>query len=262
MQIEIVWGCSADQKGLLVGHDLLSSNPVVLLCHGLLSSRESATNRALADRFFAQGIATLRFDFVGHGSSANPSDPLAPFTLTACLEQVKGAISCLKAEGATQVGIVGSSFGGLVALLTAARHPEMVAVGLKCPVVDYPPLWQARLGKGGIRHWRESGRLVFATHTGRASLPYQFYQDILSQDALQATTISAPVFIIHGDADEDVPVEQSRELFRGLRSPKDLVVLPGADHEFSKPEDFARMIDLLSTGMMKWLRPNEDRGLS
>jgi len=256
MQIEIIWGRSADERGLLSGPDLLHPKTAVLLCHGLLSHRDSATNRALADRFLSQEIATLRFDFAGHGSRVDPSDPLGPFTLTRCLAQTSGAIAWLKAQGAERIGIVGSSFGGLVALRTAARHLDIVAVGLKCPVVDYPPLWQARLGEGGMRHWQESGRLVFATHTGRASLPYGFYHDLLSQETGQEAAISNPVLIVHGDADEDVPVEQSRELFRRLQSPKALVVLPGADHEFSRPEDFARMIDLLASGMVARLRPD------
>ena len=250
MQIEISWGQSADQRGLLVAPDPVRPKTVVLLCHGLLSSRDSATNRTLADRLLPHNVATLRFDFVGHGSCADPDDPLAPFTLTRCLEQTRGALSWLKEQGATRIGIVGSSFGGLVALQTAARHPDIVAVGLKCPVVDYPPLWQARLGEGGMRHWQGSGRLVFATHTGRASLPYRFYDDLLSHKTAPAAMIASPVLIVHGDADEDVPVEQSRELFRHLQSPKELVVLPGADHEFSNPADFEKMIDLLVAGMI------------
>ncbi len=254
MQIEITWGQSADERGLLTGPDPAHPKTVVLLCHGLLSHRDSATNRTLTDLFLAQDIATLRFDFAGHGSSADPADPLAPFTLTRCLEQASGAISWLQEQGATRIGIVGSSFGGLVALRTAARHPDLLAVGLKCPVVDYPPLWQARLGDGGMRHWQESGRLVFATHTGRASLLYGFYHDLLSQQAVLLAKIVSPVLIVHGDADEDVPVAQSRELFSRLQSPKALVVLPGADHEFSKPEDFERMIDLLAAGMVARLR--------
>ena len=255
MQIEIVWGSDIDQRGLLAAPDPVHPKTVVLLCHGLLSNRDSATNRALVDRLLAQDIATLRFDFVGHGSSADPNDPLSPFTITRCLQQADDAISWLKAQGATRIGMVGSSFGGLVALQTAVRHPEIAAVGLKCPVVDYPPLWQSRLGEGGMRHWRESGRLVFATHTGRASLPYRFYDDLLSQKAGWAATIASPVFIVHGDADEDVPVEQSRALFGRLQSPKELVVLPGADHEFSRPADFERMIDLLFAGMVVRMRP-------
>lgn len=254
MQIEVIWNRFADERALLVGTDPIHPRTVVLLCHGLLSNRDSATNRALSERLLAQGIATFRFDFVGHGSRADPNDPLRQFTLSRCLEQTNGAIAWLKAQGAERIGVVGSSFGGLVALRTAVRHPEIVALGLKCPVVDYPPLWQARLGEGGMRHWRESSRLVLATHAGRVSLPYDFYHDLLLHEVGQEAAISSPVLIVHGDADEDVPVQQSQKLFERLQAPKELVVLPGADHEFSRSEDFERMIDILTAGMVARLR--------
>jgi pimeloyl-ACP methyl ester carboxylesterase len=211
-----------------------------------MSSRESQTNRTLTERLSTHNVATLRFDFVGHGLDKSP---LTALTTTRCLQQVDGAIGWLKRTGYARIGLVGSSFGGWVAMRAAARHPTLFALGLKCPVVDYPPLWEGRLGTGGMQQWKESGTLALATPEGRARLSYAFYEDLLCYPiAPVAAAIRSPVFIFHGQADEDVPATQSEQLAALLSSPTDLTLLPNADHEFSNPTDFSVMIDGLIRG--------------
>lgn len=225
---------------------------VVLLCHGFMSNRESSTNRRMTRQLLTQGIATLRFDFFGHGRSDGPFQQL---TLTRCLNQAEGMLEWIKRNRYRRIGLVGSSFGGLVAVHLAAKHPELDAVGLKCPVSNYPPIWRAQLGEGGMKNWKESGILSFATPEGKARLEYAFYEDIVTYDSYRAAQeIQAPTLIVHGDADEYVPFDQSLRLFDTLRTERDFEAIPGADHAFSKPADFEKMIDRLSA----WL--SERRG--
>lgn len=227
-----------------------STSRAVLLCHGFMSSKESETNRTLTPRLLSKRIAACRFDFFGHGESDGPFSRL---TLTQCLEQTEGMIRWLNENGYTEVGLVGSSFGGLVAVHTAARHPALFAVALKCPVSDYPPIWRAQLGETGMSHWKESGILAIATPHGKARLDYAFYEDQLKYDTYRAAAqIKPPTLIVHGEADEYVPFDQSLRLFDTLRLPNDqreMEAIPGANHEFSKTEDFERMI----TRIEKWI---------
>ncbi|MFQ5780786.1 MAG: alpha/beta hydrolase family protein [Nitrospiria bacterium] len=222
---------------------------LVILCHGFMSSKESSTNRALTERLLPNDIATCRFDFFGHNESAGSFQEL---TLTRCLNQVEGILQWSAQSGYGKIGLVGSSFGGLVAIITAARHPVLRAAALKCPVSDYPAIWQARLGEGGMKQWRESGILSFATMDGKARLEYPFYEDLLKYDTYrEAGLIRSPTLIVHGDADEDVPVDQSRHLFDTLQSPKEMEIIPGAGHEFSNPDDFERMAERIAAWLMK-----------
>jgi pimeloyl-ACP methyl ester carboxylesterase len=222
-----------------------------------MSSRESQTHRTLTERLNARNVATLRFDFVGHGANRSP---LTELTTTRCLQQVDGAIGWLKREGYSRIGLVGSSFGGWVAMRAAARHPNLFALGLKCPVVDYPPLWERRLGATGMEQWRESGVMTFATPDGKARLSYAFYEDLLLYPiAPVAVAIKSPVIIFHGQADEDVPATQSQHLASLLSSPIQLTLLPNADHEFSNPDDFSALIDGLVAGLCGYLEEDEKR---
>ncbi len=246
---------NGETAAILTTPDTAGPFPVVLLCHGFLSSKESATNRALSQRLPALGIATLRFDFFGHGESRGPFQEL---TLTRCLNQTKVALSWLKAFGSPRIGLIGGSFGGLVALHTAAQCADLSVLGLKCPVFDYPPLWRERLGEAGMRGWQEEGNLSFMGPAGKARLGYAFYEDLARYDGERAAAeIRCPTRIVHGDADEYVPVSQSQRLLAGIRGEQDLVLLRGANHDFSEPFHFTRMIDLLTDWIGRWLIQNK-----
>ncbi len=218
---------------------------IVLLCHGFLSDKESGTNLALSRRLLPENIATCRFDFDGHGEQ---NRPLKEMRMSRCLNQVEAILDWLPTQGFTQIGLLGSSFGGLIALHGAARK-NLSVLALKCPVSNYPPLWRDRLGEAGMRFWKENNLLTFAGLDGRAQLEYEFYEDLLQYDTYkEAATIQAPTLIVHGDADEDVPYSQSEQLFEVLHCEKVFETIEGADHPFTKAPDFEQMLKHL----FKW----------
>ncbi|MBI3805408.1 MAG: alpha/beta fold hydrolase [Nitrospirae bacterium] len=222
----------------------------VLLCHGFMSGKESGTNRTLTPRLLSKKIAACRFDLFGHGES---DGPFARLTLTHCLDQTEAMLGWLREKGYSQIALVGSSFGGLIAIHTAAKHPEFFSVAFKCPVSDYPPIWQTHLGETGMNHWKESGLLAIATPNGKARLEYSFYEDLLKYNTYRAAAlIQSPTLVIHGEADEYVPFDQSLRLFDTLRlvnDQREMEAIAGANHEFSNPEDFEKMI----TRIERWI---------
>ena len=54
--------------------------------------------------------------------------------------------------------------------------------------------------------------------------------------------ITCPVLIVHGDADELVPVKEAHELHGCLNHLKHLLVLRGGDHRLSNPAIMQRAI--------------------
>lgn len=216
---------------------------IVLLIHGFMSNKDSDTNLELTKRLLTKGMATVRLDLFGHGESDGLFQQL---TLSRCLHQVEGLIAWIKKNGYEQIALVGSSFGGLIAIHTAAKHKELISLALKCPVSNYPILWQSRLGKDGMANWEKEGLFSFIFDDQKARLEYGFYADLLKFNTYaDAAHIKTPTLIVHGDADDDVPVDQSIRLFDTLRiarPQKELVLISGADHGFEKPEDFNQMI--------------------
>jgi len=242
MEREVILESSAGaQTALILNEPPAGSESIVLLCHGFMSSKESQTNRLLSEKLLSKEIATCRFDFHGHGEHKAPFQEI---TLSLCLKQIDAVLSWVLKNGYSRMGMLGSSFGGLTAILSAAKHPEITTVALKCPVSDYPPIWRGLLGEAGMKNWQADGLLSFATPEGRARLNYAFYDDLLNYDTYQeAIAIKAPVLIVHGDADTDVPFQQSEDLLETLKSKASLIAISGADHQFTKPKDFEEMID-------------------
>jgi len=243
-----------EQTAVILAQPSNATNKIVLLIHGFMSNKDSETNLELTKRLIAKGIATVRLDMFGHGKSDGLFQQL---TLSRCLHQVEGLIAWIQENGYEEIGLVGSSLGGLIAIHTAEKHPELVSIALKCPVSSYPVLWESRLGKGGMAHWEKEGIFSFIFDDQKARLEYGFYEDLLKFNTYaDAARIKTPTLIVHGDADDDVPVDQSIRLFDTLRIArplKELVLISGADHGFEKPEDFKQMIDKIEDWILSYI---------
>jgi dipeptidyl aminopeptidase/acylaminoacyl peptidase len=115
------------------------------------------------------------------------------------------------------VGLLGVSQGGQVALLAAARGAAVAAVAAWAPVTDLDR-WRATTSEPGIVDYLDR---TVGTDTRRRS-PVDV-----------AVDITAPVLLVHGDADERVPKEQSELLAAALRQHDrdvELQVLSGIGH--------------------------------
>jgi hypothetical protein len=224
----------------------------VLLCHGFLSGKNSTTNKTLTRSLTEQGIATFRFDFFGQGESEGPFEAL---TVTIALGQALAALDLLVARGYKRIGLIGSSFGGLVALLTASQKPELACLGLKCPVADFAEVLRLEFGEAGMAHWKTHHEVPDVTGGPKpVRLRYALYENCLTYDGYKAAaTIKTPTLIVQGSQDELVPLHQSSRLMEVLRGKRQLEIIPGADHTFSKGEDFRKMTTLLADWMVKHL---------
>ncbi|MGH7164631.1 MAG: alpha/beta hydrolase family protein [Nitrospiraceae bacterium] len=233
-----------------------ATDRVVVLCHGFLSNKNSNTNKTLTPLLIERGIATFRFDFLGQGESQGPFEQI---TVTAALDQARAALELVSSMGYRRLGLIGSSFGGLIATLAAGQALEhgasLFALAQKCPVPDFPEMLRLEFGEAGMERWKQADEIPNVAGGGEPiALRFSFYIDSLAHDAYKAAeVIQAPVLIVQGDADEYVPLHQCRRLYDALRATKRLEILPGADHGFSKPEDFRTMTALLADWMIQHL---------
>jgi hypothetical protein len=208
-----------------------------------------------------RGIATLRFDFFGQGESEGPFEAI---TVGIAVHQVLAALDLVKSRGYRCIGLVGSSFGGLTAVLAAAQFltaknteiASLKCLALKCPVSDFPAMLEKEFGPMGISEWQATDRIPNVIGgAGRIRLRYSFYEDCTRHLAYAAAgSVTIPTLIVHGDADEDVPVAQSMRLTQSLAGKSSLIILPGADHHFSHPEHFQEMTRRIAEWLAEHLR--------
>jgi pimeloyl-ACP methyl ester carboxylesterase len=221
--------------------------PTVVFLHG---AGFDHTIWALLARWFAhRGSAVLAPDLPGHGRS--DGEPLGSI---AALADWTAAL--IEAAGARKATLVGHSMGSLIALETAARHPEkvtalgLIAVAAAMPVspqllkaaeagdraaVDMVNLWGHghRAGLGGSLApglWMTGS----AERLLERSADRILFVDLLAchefRDGLaSAAKVKAPAILVLGERDAMTPAKGGRELAAALANAR-VVTLKGAGH--------------------------------
>jgi len=228
------------------------TNLCVILCHGFLSDKNSRTNRRLTELLVPQGISTLRFDWCGMGES---QELFSNLSLKQCEEQLDAAFQMLQKRGMDRLGLVGSSFGGLLAILSAHRQDRLRALGLKCPVVDFPEVLRLEFGPEAMERWKSTNHIPNIVGDGSpVPLQYDFYEECLTYDAYASSSrIHVPALVVHGDQDELIPRSQIDRLLTTLNTTKQLQLIEGANHQFGRPEEFRLMTNHLAKWMIQYL---------
>jgi pimeloyl-ACP methyl ester carboxylesterase len=238
------------------GREFDASLPTVVFLHGAGFDHSAW---ALHTRWFAHhGFAVLAPDLPGHGRSPGPVLP----TIAAMADWTA---ALLKAAGAAKAHLIGHSMGSLIALETAARHPDKVsALGLigtaatmtvgpdllkaaeanDQAAVDMVSIWglgfSAELG-GSLAPglWMHGG----AQRTLRDCAPGVLFNDLSAcnayQDALAAAaSVKVPTTVILGERDMMTPARAGKALAAAIPHAR-TVVLPGAGHMImaERPDD-------------------------
>ena len=217
------------------------SKPVVVLLHGGLSSSHSMLSgigRSLAKDF---GIGA--FDRRGHGRTADTAEDVSYEAMA------DETIAYLELLG-RRAHLVGHSDGGNVALLVAARRPDLlkrvVVVGANfhhAGLMDFPLLepdapgyeeWVEKFAASspdGREHARE---VLVKTNALFRSGPTMSADDL--------SDIAVPVLVLVGD-DDVATLEHTVTLYESLANAQ-LAVVPGASHAVLKerPKESARII--------------------
>jgi alpha-beta hydrolase superfamily lysophospholipase len=187
----------------------------VVIAHGLYSSMQSPKLNRLAQTLADASYFCLLFDARGCGDS--PGD-VRHTTLSSRRDDLLAAAQALSglAPG-LPLAFLGSSLGGTAALLAGQARPPLCLICWSTPV-DLSAL-MARL----------------TAQPNPPDLP-EMVADIPRHD-LQAILAASPRLLsVHGQEDDVVPVAQAH-LAQGLApDPKDLLILPGADHRLTRDE--------------------------
>lgn len=205
--------------------------PAVIAAHGLLSGKASEKYLRLADAATPHGIALCRFDFRGCSESGGA---LAESNLGDRLRDLQAVIAWVRRrpESDGRVALMGSSMGGFLSLWAAAADPGIAAIAT----------WAAPAALHDL--------LARPPEVRASGLGEPFLAELRSGRMLEAPEGVRNVLVIHGDADEVVPVDHARRLWKGAADPKRIEVLAGADHSISDPAHRDRAVALT----VHWVR--------
>jgi alpha/beta superfamily hydrolase len=214
--------------------------PVAILMHGFMGNKDGMLEKLTADKLAQNGIASIRFDFNGHGESEGP---FSGMTVPNEIEDATRVYEYVKSlPSAGHVAMTGHSQGGVVASMTAG---ELGADKIKCVVLLAPA---AVLRDDAIR-----GSTMGARYNPLDPPEYvQLFGDIKLGREYIKTAFSLPIYetaqkytgpacIIHGTGDQVVPYTYG-ERYHSIWPGSELHILPAADHMFSK--EMQKVVDL------------------
>jgi uncharacterized protein len=195
--------------------------PRYIYLHGFASSPASRKARFFAERFRELGIG-LEIPDLAEGNFRN-------LTLTA---QLKVIAQISRDE---PVSLIGSSMGGYLAALYAARHAKVEKLILLAPAFSFASRWPETLGARAMEQWKSTNTLkVFHYSEGcEVELGYQLVDDAGQYEAYP--DVAQPVLIFQGRNDTVVPPEYAVRFAE--RRPNVRVRLLDSDHELGNVLD-------------------------
>lgn len=213
--------------------------PAILWLGGFRSDMTGTKAQALATWAERRNRSFTRFDYRGHGQSGGDFERLGIGDWRA------DALTVLNTVTSGPVVLVGSSMGGWISLLAALAQPERVAgMILIAPAPDFTQrlMWES-LPETARRAILDTGRYERPSAYGDG--PYVITRTLIESGRAhgvlhQPIPIAAPVRILHGMQDPDVPWQLSLELADRLQSADvQLSFVKGGDHRLSTPSDLA-----------------------
>jgi pimeloyl-ACP methyl ester carboxylesterase len=217
------------------------AGPTVVWLSGYRSDMAGTKAEALADWAKAKGRGYLRFDYFGHGES---SGDFVKGTITRWREDALAVIDEMT-EG--PLVLVGSSMGGWIACLAAMARPERTAaMTLIAPAPDFTTkLMPTRFPPEALAALRDAGVWMQPSEYGDPNpITLALLEDGARWSILDAPVpITAPVRILQGGEDPDVPWRHALELAQAIKS-ADVVfsLIKDGDHRLSRDQDIVRLV--------------------
>ncbi|HIG97429.1 MAG TPA: HAD hydrolase-like protein [Candidatus Aenigmarchaeota archaeon] len=228
---------------------------VVVMSHGFTSNRNSRLYIQLEKELNAKNIGTVRYEYYGHGLAyGHKKRGLSnDTTITKTVESLKSIIKYLRQRGYNRIGLVGSSFGGLISLIVASQDKKFEFLLLRSPVTNVIELWNERVSgsKNKILHeWKNNDIFHYNREEVEYDLKWEFWTDMQKYNMLKiGEKISCPIFIVHGDKDEIVPIKYSEDFSKTVGAR--LKIIKGSNHSYSNPKNFIEMKSSIKDFVLK-----------
>ncbi len=207
--------------------------PTIIILHGFGGNKMGPhfmfvkLSRILSDNEFA----SVRFDFAGSGES---DGEFIDMTLSGELEDAKNILDYVKTLNfvdTTKIGVIGFSMGGAVAsVLAGIRRDDIKSLCLWAPAGNMAEIVLNDFIAEGYPEFLDRGYHEFEGQM----IGKSFVEDIGKIDIYGiASEYNGNVLLLHGDADEVVPLNASHKYLAHYGQKAGLNIIRGADHLFS-----------------------------
>ncbi len=221
--------------------DASDKSKIVLIGHGVTGNLDRPWAEGLADALAEAGYPALRFSFSGNGDSEGD---FRESTVSKEVGDLGAVIDAAKEAGYEEIIYAGHSMGGAVGVLRASSDDRINRLISLAGMVHTAKFCDVEFGE-------EKPDEGFMWEDEDCPLSSTFVNDMHAIESVldKAADIHVPWLLVHGDADDVVPIEESREIFARANEPKKFVELPGVNHVFAE-QGLAPMVDTV----VSWLK--------
>ncbi|MDF1607261.1 bifunctional alpha/beta hydrolase/OsmC family protein [Hoeflea sp. YIM 152468] len=220
-----------------------------LFAHCFTCSKDTLAAKRISGELARAGIAVMRFDFTGLGSS---DGEFASTNFSSNVEDLRAAAEWLEVHYSAPEILIGHSLGGAAVLSIAGQLASVKAV-----VTLAAPSEASHV----IEHF--GGKVDEITAKGEAevnlggrtfTLQRQFIDDLnATRLADRIGRMKKPLLVLHAPRDATVGIDNASAIFTAAKHPKSFVSLDGADHLLTDPADANYVAGVIASWASRYL---------
>lgn len=222
-----------------------------LFAHCFTCGKDVLAASRIALALAAKGIAVLRFDFTGLGSSEGD---FANSTFSSNVADLVRAADHLRETRKAPAILIGHSLGGAAILAAAGQIPDAKAVVTIAAPSD--PAHVTGFFKDRIEDIHKLGK-VEVTLAGRPfQIKREFLDDIAEHGLMtHVANLHKALLIMHAPTDDTVSIDNATRIFVAAKHPKSFVSLADADHLLTDRRDANYVADVIAAWAERYVEP-------
>lgn len=220
-----------------------------LFAHCFTCGKDTLAAKRISVALAAKGIAVLRFDFTGLGSSEGD---FANSTFSSNVADLVRAADHLRSTHKAPSILIGHSLGGAAILAAAGKIPEAKAVATIAAPSD--PAHVTGLFSEHLDNIRTQGEVEVSLAGRPFRIKREFLDDIVEHELMKdVTDLHKALLVMHSPVDDTVGIDNATKIFVSAKHPKSFVSLDHADHLLTKPADALYAADLIAAWASRYV---------
>jgi putative redox protein len=233
--------------------DLPEREPIAyaLFAHCFTCGKDVLAAKRIAVALATKGIAVLRFDFTGLGSSEGD---FANSTFSSNVADLVHAADHLRQTRKAPALLIGHSLGGAAILAAAGQIPDAKAVVTIAAPSD--PAHVTGLFADKIDEIRKQGDVEVRLAGRPFRIKREFLDDIAEHGLMaHVAKLHKALLIMHSPTDDTVGIDNATHIFLAAKHPKSFVSLAGTDHLLSGKRDASYAADVIAAWAERYIEP-------
>lgn len=220
-----------------------------LFAHCFTCGKDIAAASRISKALTEHGIAVLRFDFTGLGSS---DGDFANTHFSSNVDDLVAAADHLRAHFAAPTLLIGHSLGGAAVIAAAHRVPEARAVVTLGAPAD--PAHVTHLFDGALDRIAAEGEARVSLAGREFTIREAFVDDVRAQSLGEhLRRLGRALLVMHAPLDGLVGIDNAAQIFTAAKHPKSFVTLDRADHLLTDRRDAAYAANVIAAWVERYL---------